>query len=109
MNVVTSRTEPNYKQLGYSKGIVHLYINNIDARVTAHKLGEIPGVISVSIHIGNSDIVGEIVYKNSMEVLDLIAKCKRIEGVTRIVWSEEVYRLLSTMSDKKLLSYLKAK
>jgi hypothetical protein len=28
-----------------------------------------------------------------MEVLELLAKCKRIEGVTKVIWSEEVYRL----------------
>ena len=107
-NTVKNRVEPNYRQLGYSKGVVHLYINNVDALAVSQKLAEIPGVMSVSIHIGNSDIVGDIVYKNSMEVLDLIAKCKRIEGVTRIVWSEEVYSFPSSLSDRKFLSYFKA-
>ena len=107
-NTVQNRVEPNYRQLGYSKGVIHLYINNVDAMDVSQKLAEIPGVMSVSIHIGNSDIVGDIVYKNSIEVLELIARCKRIEGVTRIVWSEEVYSFQSAMSDKKFLAYLKA-
>jgi DNA-binding Lrp family transcriptional regulator len=107
-NTVKNRVEPNYKQLGYSKGVIHLYINNVDAIAVSQKLADIPGVVSVSIHIGNSDIVGDIVYKNSMEVLDLIAKCKRIEGVTKVIWSEEVYSLPSVLSDKKILAYFKA-
>jgi DNA-binding Lrp family transcriptional regulator len=107
-NAVKSRIEPNYRQLGYNKGVVHLYINNVDTMAISQKLAEIQGVVSVSIHIGNSDIVGDIVYRNSMEVLDLIAKCKRIEGVTKVVWSEEVYTLPFVLTDKKVLAYLKA-
>jgi DNA-binding Lrp family transcriptional regulator len=106
-NTVKSRIEPNYKQLGYNKGVVHLYINNVDTMATSQKLAEIQGVVSVSIHIGNSDIVGDIIYKNSMEVLDLIAKCKRIEGVIKVVWSEQVYMLPSVLTDKKVLNHLK--
>jgi hypothetical protein len=43
-----------------------------------------------------------------MEVLDLIAKCKRIEGVIKVVWSEQVYMLPSVLTDKKVLNHLKA-
>jgi DNA-binding Lrp family transcriptional regulator len=106
-DTVRMKAEPNYKQLGYSKGVVHLYINNVDAMAVCQKLAEISGVLSVSIHIGNSDIVGEIIYKNSTDVLDVIAKCKRIEGVTRVVWSEEVYAMPSVLSDGKILAYFK--
>ena len=105
---VKNRVEPNYRQLGYSKGVIHLYINNVDAMAVSQKLAEISGVVAVSIHIGNSDIVGDIIYKNSMEVLDLIARCKRIEGVMKVVWSEEVYSMPAVLSDKKILAYFKA-
>ena len=107
-NIVKSRIEPNYSQFGYNKGVVHLYINNVDTMAVSQKLAEIQGVVSVSIYIGNSDIVGDIVYRNSMEVLDLIAKCKRIEGVIKVVWSEEVYTLPFVLTDKKVLAHLKA-
>ena len=107
-NTLKSRVEPNYKLLGFSKGVVHLYINNVDAMMVSQKLSEIRGVIEVSIHLGNSDIVGDIIYKNSLEVLDIIAKCRHIEGVKNVVWSEEVYRLPLVSSDKKILDYFKA-
>lgn len=106
-NTVQNRVEPNYRHLGFSKGVVHLYINNVDAMTVSRKLASISGVISVSIHIGNSDIVGDIIYKNSMEVLELLAKCKRIEGVTKVIWSEEVYRLPIELSEQKFTSYLR--
>jgi DNA-binding Lrp family transcriptional regulator len=106
-DTVRMKVEPNYKQLSYSKGVVHLYINNVDTMAVCQQLAEISGVVSVSIHIGNSDIVGEIIYKNSQDVLDVIAKCKRIEGVTRVVWSEEVYAMPSVLTDRKILAYFK--
>ena len=45
---------------------------------------------STSIHIGNSDIVGLFVFKETQQLLDIITECKKIEGVERVVWSEEV-------------------
>lgn len=101
-NTVKNRVEPNYKQLGYSKGVVHLYINDVDAMTLSQRVSEIPGVVSVSIHLGNSDIVGDIIYRNSMEVLDIIAKCKNIDGVKKVIWSEEVYRLPLILSENKI-------
>ena len=99
--------DPNNVKPFLNKGVIHLYINNVDAMAVSQKLADISGVVAVSIHIGNSDIVGDIVYKNSMEVLELIARCKRIEGVMRVVWSEEVYSMPAVLSDKKILAYFK--
>jgi DNA-binding Lrp family transcriptional regulator len=106
-NTLKNKVEPNYKLLGFNEGVIHLYINNVDAMVVSQKLSEIRGVMEVSIHLGNSDIVGNIVYKSSLEVLDIIAKCRNIEGVKNVVWSEEVYRLPLATSNKKILDYFK--
>jgi len=46
----------------------------------------------VEIHIGNSDILGHVIYKEGKDLLDLISSIKRIEGVDRIVWSERIYQ-----------------
>ena len=106
-NTIQSRVEPNYKQLGYGKGSVHLSINNIDALTVAQRLAELQGVISVSIHIGNSDVIGDIIFRDSTEVLDIIAQCKRIEGVSKVIWSEEVYQLPVLTARKFMTSFNK--
>jgi DNA-binding Lrp family transcriptional regulator len=50
-NIVKSRIEPNYRQLGYNKGVVHLYINNVDTMAVSQKLAEIPGGgVSLNLH-----------------------------------------------------------
>jgi len=105
--IVNSRVEPSYRHLGYSKGMLHLYIRNNDAMAAAQELAAIDRVVAVSIHIGNSDVVGDIIYRNSTDILDLISRAKKIEGVERVVWSEEVYSVPITRSKEKILSYFK--
>ena len=37
-------------------------------------------------------IVSEFVYENSDDLVDAVAEIKQIEGVERILWSEEVFK-----------------
>jgi hypothetical protein len=37
-------------------------------------------VLSSSVHVGNSDIVGEFVYEDSEQLLDTIVKIKHLES-----------------------------
>ena len=46
--------------------------------------------MSVSIHIGNSDIVAEYACRDSTGLMGLLAQIKGVPTVGRIVWSEEV-------------------
>jgi len=49
------------------------------------------GILSVAVHIGNSDLVALFIYKDSKQLLDIISETKLIQGVNRVLWSEEVY------------------
>jgi DNA-binding Lrp family transcriptional regulator len=89
--LVKGKVIPNYVMLGYKQGLIHVYIKNGEIKPIAAKVAELQGIISVSAHIGNSDVVGEFVYRDSKQILDLIAKIKEIPGVDRTVWSESVY------------------
>lgn len=51
------------------------------------------GVLSASVHVGNSDIVSEFVYEDSEQLVDTISKIKHMDGVDRVLWSEEVYEV----------------
>lgn len=59
----------------------------------AETLLDMKGVLSASVHLGNSDIVLEFVFGESNEVLDLISKVKHQESVEKVVWSEEVHKI----------------
>ena len=87
--------QPNFKLLGIAKGMLHTYLRNGQLRDIAEKISEMEGILSASIHVGNSDIVSEFVYENSEDLVDIIGEIKQIEGVDRVLWSEEVFKLPS--------------
>ena len=85
--------KPNYRRLGLKKGMVHTYLNNGNLKHTAEKISAMEGITSVSIHIGNSDIVADFVYQDSEQIIDIVSSIKKLDGVEKTVWSEEVYVL----------------
>jgi DNA-binding Lrp family transcriptional regulator len=89
--LIIPKFEPNYKQLGLKKGLIHVYLENGDMRTVGEKISNMDGITSVSIHIGNSDIIGEYVYEDSEKIVDILSRIKELEGVDRTVWSEEVF------------------
>jgi DNA-binding Lrp family transcriptional regulator len=100
--MLVSKVELNYKKFGINKGLVHLYLADGEAMAIAKKLVEVPGIISVSIHIGNSDIVAEIIYRDSMDILNMLSLIKRVKGVQKVVWSEEIHRINATKKENML-------
>lgn len=52
------------------------------------------GIISVAIHVGNSDILAEFVYVNADSLVNIISSIKKIEGVERIMWSQEIENII---------------
>jgi DNA-binding Lrp family transcriptional regulator len=91
--IVTVEYTPNFKMLGIKKGLLHTYLEDGKLRQTAEKISEMEGILSVSIHVGNSDIVSEFVYEDSEDLVDIIASIKQLGGVDRAMWSEEIIKL----------------
>jgi DNA-binding Lrp family transcriptional regulator len=83
----------DYKKLGLNKGLIHVYIGTGKMKEIAEELLSNNGIISAGVHVGNSDIVGEFVYEDSEQLVDLISRVKHMDEVERIVWSEEIYLL----------------
>jgi hypothetical protein len=83
--------QPNYKKLGLKKGLLHVYLRTGNIKQAAEDLLSNDGIMSSAVHVGNSDVVGEFVYEDSEQLVDLISKVKELENVDRVVWSEEVY------------------
>jgi DNA-binding Lrp family transcriptional regulator len=99
---VISRNEINYKQLGYRRGLIHIYLEHGDLKQTATRVTKMDSVQTVSLHAGNSDIIGFFLYKNTEQVLGLIDEVKKMEGVGNVVWSEEVYTFPQTNHASKM-------
>lgn len=91
--IVTLEYIPNFKMLDIKKGLLHIYLRDGKLRKTAEKISEMEGILSVTLHVGNSDIVSEFVYDNSEELVDILAAIKEIQGVDKVMWSEEIFKL----------------
>jgi len=85
--------KPDYRRLGLKKGMIHVYLRDGNMKSIAERVSALEGITSVSVHIGNSDILADFVYRDSEQIIDMVSSIKRLEGVDRTVWSEEVYSL----------------
>ena len=83
----------DYKKFGYKTGLLHIYLTNGDSHSIAEKIQAIDGILDLSVHIGNSDLIAEYACKSTEALLTLLASIKKIPAVTKIVWSEEVFAL----------------
>jgi Lrp/AsnC family transcriptional regulator for asnA, asnC and gidA len=91
--IVSMRAEINFEMLGIKKGMIHVYLHDGNIDQIAHKVGNMDTIDSVEIHIGNSDLIANILYTDSKQLLQTISDIKKTEGVDRIMWSEEVYNI----------------
>jgi Lrp/AsnC family transcriptional regulator for asnA, asnC and gidA len=105
--IVRMKYELNHKKLGFRKGLLHVYLKDGNLQGIAEEISKIRGMESTSIHIGNSDIVGLFIFSEASHLLDIMSECKKIEGVDRVLWSEEVMNIFepaTSSNDKQLLS-----
>jgi Lrp/AsnC family transcriptional regulator for asnA, asnC and gidA len=91
--LIVTRTEPNYEKLGFKRGLIHLYINMREIDNVGFKLSKMSGITSASVHVGNSDLVGFFIYRNTRQLLKMTTDVKQIPGVDKVMWSEEVYSI----------------
>jgi hypothetical protein len=81
--------------LGIKKGLLHTYLSDDQLGKTGEKISEMDGILSTTYHVGNSDKVSEFIYENSEDLIDTVADIKQMEGIERILWSEEIFKLSS--------------
>jgi DNA-binding Lrp family transcriptional regulator len=96
----------NCQILGITKVLLHVYLSDDKLRETATKISEMEGIISVALHVGNSDVLAEFVYVNADYLVDIISSIKKIESVERIVWSQEIENI-NIPKDKIMKTYEK--
>ena len=91
--IITQEYIPNFKILGIKKGMLHIYLRDGNLKQSAETISKLEGILSVSIHVGNSDIVAEFVYDNSECLVDIISEIKHMQDIEKILWSEEIYKI----------------
>lgn len=100
---VTSKTLINFTKFGFKSGSVHIYLDDGNVDTILNNVSKLKGVTSLEVHIGNSDIIAGVVYKDGRDLLYLIANIKKMEGVERIVWSERILEYPLTSKNISLL------
>lgn len=97
--IISMRAEINLQMMGVKKGNIHVYLHDGNIDQLARKIGTINAIDSVEVHIGNSDLIANVLYTDSKQLLQTISDIKRLEGVHKIVWSEEVYNVRNNNSN----------
>jgi DNA-binding Lrp family transcriptional regulator len=83
----------NYQKLGAKRAFISIKINGSNIHSVAQDISKIRGILSVSLTVGNFDLIGIVVYNNSEELLDIISAIKSSRGVKSTEWSEEIYKI----------------
>lgn len=81
--IVNIKIEPNFKRLGIKKGLLHVYLSDGDIASSALQVSNMDGILSTSVHIGNSDVVGKFVYEDNEKLVDTISNMKHTEWCTQ--------------------------
>ena len=92
----------NYQKFGFKSGLLHIYLRNGNIEESAKKIQYLQNITSVEIHIGNSDILGHVIYKEGKDLLNLISEIKKIDNIEKVVWSERIYQSPSKEKDNIL-------
>jgi DNA-binding Lrp family transcriptional regulator len=92
-DLITFNSQINYQKFGFKIGMLHIYLRNGNFEAMANRLKDLGGVTSIEVHVGNSDLIANVVYKHSIELLELVAKVKSFDMIDRIVWSEMIYKV----------------
>ncbi|WP_148687515.1 Lrp/AsnC family transcriptional regulator [Candidatus Nitrosocosmicus hydrocola] len=89
--LVTSKNYIDFTKFGFKSGSIHIYLSDGNIDFILEKVSKLRGINSLEVHIGNSDIIAEVLYEEGRALLNLIANIKKLEGVQRIIWSERIY------------------
>lgn len=87
---VVSRNHIYFTKFGFKSGSIHIYISDGNMDAILDKVSKLKGVVLLEVHIGNSDIIAGVIYKEGKDLLNLISSIKKMAGVERIVWSERI-------------------
>jgi hypothetical protein len=103
---VSRKVELDYSRLGLKRGVIFVYLKDGDASEVAQQVASMEGVVSVSVQIGNADVLGFLAYKDSRQLFELTSGVRKMEGVDRVLWSEEMYSRSSSSNPTAFASIL---
>jgi DNA-binding Lrp family transcriptional regulator len=88
---VVSVVHINFKKFGLRRGVLHFKCKTTDLHEAVQQIASIKGVESASGYLGSLDIIANVVYADSAEVLDIIGRARDLNLVSDASWSEEIH------------------
>lgn len=98
---INIRYEPNYTKLGFKTGLIHVCVSNENTYEIAEKFSKMDGVQSVSLYIGNFDILAFLLYKNPKQLMGLVSEIKGIQATHQYTIPSSKHDPLSMHSELK--------
>jgi DNA-binding Lrp family transcriptional regulator len=83
----------NYKKFGLRRGLLQFTCKGTNLREAAEKIGKIKGVEAVGGYLGSVEIIANVVYADSAEVIEIIAEAQKLGIIYDVKWSEEIHSL----------------
>jgi DNA-binding Lrp family transcriptional regulator len=81
----------NFKKFGLRRGVLHFRCKTANLKEAVQKIAAIKGVESASGYLGSLEVIANVVYADSTEVLDIIAQARDLNLVSDATWSEEIH------------------
>lgn len=81
----------NFKKFGLRRGLLHFKCKSANLQEVVQKISRIKGVESISGYLGSLDVIANVVYADSSEVLGIIGEAQKLDLVADVTWSEEIH------------------
>ena len=83
----------NYGSFGLRRGLLQFKCKSANLQLAVEKIAAIDGVERASAYLGSLDVIANVVYADSKEVLKTIAEVQKLDLITDVRWSEEIHSL----------------
>jgi len=83
----------NFRKFGLRRGLLQFKCTSANLKEAVRKISAIRGVESVGAYLGSLDVIANVVYSDSSEVLDIIAEAQKLDLISDVRWSEEIHSM----------------
>ena len=83
----------NFKKFGLRRGLLQFKCKSANLKEAVQKVSAIRGVESVGGYLGSLDLIANVVYSDSSEVLGMIAEAQKLDLISDVTWSEEIHSM----------------
>ena len=84
-------THLNFKKFGLRRGMLLFRCKNASLHKAVDLISRVRGVESASAYLGSLDVIANVVYADSKDVLDIISEVEKFDLINGVTWSEEIH------------------